>query len=338
MGTARMNRTLRLLALMAVLAAGPAPWARGPLAGEPAKVDITRWAVPDVAMLGDDPLGKLIKYGHALFTDTPNQIGPSAQDPARRFSGNNLTCQSCHLQAGAQPYGLSLVGVWGQYPQYGAREAEIATLEDRVNGCMTRSMNGRALPLESREMTAFLSYMKWLSAGVPVGAKLVGAKTLSIKEPGRAADPRRGGRVYAQVCAACHGPDGLGQRAQTGAGYQFPPLWGPDSYNDGAGMNRVLTTAAFVMHNMPVGTTFEAPVLNDDDAYDVAAFVASQPRPQKADLDKDFPIRSQKPADASYGPFADGFAEVQHRYGPFDTIRAKLRELSAQAPAAGGTH
>jgi hypothetical protein len=30
------------------------------------------------------------------------------------------------------------------------------------------------------------------------------------------------------------------------------------SYNNGAGMSRLLTLAAFVRHNMPVGTTFDA--------------------------------------------------------------------------------
>ncbi len=330
-----MPRMLRLLALAAALAAGSAAGSASLGAGEPAKVDITHWEVPDVATAGDDPFGKLVKYGHALFTDTANQIGPSVPDPARRFAGNNLTCQSCHLQAGSQAFGLSLVGVWGQYPQYSAREARIASMEERVNGCMMRSMNGQPLPDDSREMIALLSYMRWLSIGVPVGAKLAGAKTLPIKEPNRAADPARGGLIYAQVCAACHGPDGLGMRAQAGAGYQVPPLWGPDSYNDGAGMDRLLTTAAFVMHNMPLGTRFDAPVLTDEDAYDVAAFVDSQPRPHKADLDKDYPIRSQKPVDSAHGPYADDFSAEQHKFGPFEPIRAKLRELAQPARKMG---
>lgn len=305
------------------------PWTGGPSAGEPKEVDITHWTAPDIETVGHDPFGELIRYGHALFTDTANQIGPAAADPARRLAGNNLTCQSCHLQGGTQPYGLSLIGVWGQYPRYSAREGAGATMEDRVNGCMMRSMNGRALAPDSREMTAFLSYMQWLSTGVPIGATLVGAHSLPIKEPNRAADPAHGAEVYGQVCAACHGPDGLGQRAPSGAGYQFPPLWGPDSYNDGAGMNRVLTTAGFVMHNMPLGTTYDTPVLTDEDAYDVAAYLASQPRPEKTGLEQDFPVRSQKPVDVSYGPFADGFSSEQHKYGPFGPIRAKLRELAA---------
>jgi thiosulfate dehydrogenase len=214
-------------------------------AARDAAVDLTRWAPPDIATVGDDPLGRLVKYGHALVTDTANQIGPTVADPARRFSGNNLNCQSCHLQAGTQPYAMPLVGIWGQFPQYRGREGDVVTLETRINGCMERSLNGRALALGGREMKAFLAYMKWLSTGIPDGAKLVGAGTLGVKEPGRPADLRRGAKVYAESCAACHGDNGQGQRAANGAGYQFPPLWGPDSFNDGAGMDRLLTAAAF---------------------------------------------------------------------------------------------
>lgn len=191
-------------------------------------------------------------------------------------------------------------------------------------------MNGRVLPLDGREMKAFLAYSKWLSTGVPDGAKLVGAGTMSVKEPRRAADLGHGAQVFSQACAICHGKDGLGQRVATGAGYQFPPIWGPDSYNNGAGMTRLLTAAAFVRHNMPLGTTFGAPVLSDDDAYDVAGYINSTERPQKANLDKDFPNKFQKPVDAPYGPYIDDFPLDQHKFGPFDPIRAKVKELTAQ--------
>ena len=317
-------RAVILLAATLMLTAGAS-------AGENVTVDLTRWTAPDIATVGDDPFGTLVKYGHALVADTANQIGPTVSDPARRFSGNNLNCQSCHLQAGTQAYAMPLVGIWGQFPQYRGREGDVVTLETRINGCMERSLNGRALALDGREMKAFLAYMKWLSTGIPAGARLVGAGTLSVKEPGRAADLRRGAKVYAASCAACHGDNGQGQRAQSGAGYQFPPLWGPDSFNDGAGMDRLLTAAAFAKHNMPVGTTFDAPVLTDDDAYDVAGYVASQPRPEKPNSDKDYPDRLQKPVDTAYGPFADGFGAEQHKYGPYEPIRARRKELAGQS-------
>jgi thiosulfate dehydrogenase len=309
--------------------------AGAPLARDLATVDLTQWSPPDLAALADDPFGKLVRYGHALMTNTANEIGPTAADPEKRFSGNNLACQNCHLQAGTQPYAMPLTGIWGQFPQYRGREGDVATLEDRINGCMQRSMNGRPLPPDSHEMKAFTAYMRWLSTGIPTGASLIGAGTLRIKEPGRAADPSRGAAVYAQVCSVCHGADGAGQRAARGAGYQVPPVWGPDSYNDGAGMNRVLTAAAYAMHNMPFGTTFASPVLTDEDAYDVAAYIVSQIRPRKRDLDKDFPIRLQKPVDTGYGPYADGFTTEQHKFGPFEPIRVRVKELAA---AAGTAH
>ena len=297
-------------------------------ATEMIRVDLTQWAAPDTTSVGDDPFGELVKYGYALLTDTANEIGPTVPDSARRFSGNKLTCQNCHLEAGAQPYAMPLIGIWGQFPQYRGREGAVDTLEDRINGCMERSMNGRALPLASSEMRALSAYMRWLSAGIPVGAILIGAGTLRIKDPERAADPGRGAQVYAQACSSCHGPDGLGQRASTGAGYQFPPLWGRDSFNNGAGMGRLLTAAAYAMHNMPFGTTFSAPVLTDEDAYDVAGYIVSQDRPEKHELENDFPIRLEKPVDTPYGPYADSFSTTQHKLGPFGPIRARVQELA----------
>jgi thiosulfate dehydrogenase len=301
------------------------------LAAEAASVDLSKWTPPNIATIGDDPFGRLVKYGYTLFTDTANEIGPSTSDSTKRFTGNNLACQNCHLQAGTQPYAMPLMGIWGQFPQYRAREGAVDTLENRINGCMMRSMNGRALPPESREMRAFSSYLRWLSTGIPGGAKLVGAGTLSIKDPARVADLGHGAQVFAENCAACHGSDGLGQRAQNGRGYQFPPLWGSDSFNNGAGMSRILTAAAYAMHNMPIGTNFDAPVLSDEDAYDVAGYLVSQERPEMVNLDKDFPVRLQKPIDTPYGPFSDGFSLEQHKFGPFGPIRTRVQELAAES-------
>jgi len=180
-------------------------------------------------------------------------------------------------------------------------------------------------------MKAFLIYMKWLSSSIPDGAKLTGAGTLGVKEPGRAANLEHGAQVFAQTCAVCHGADGQGRRAASGTGYQFPPLAGEDSYNNGAGMARLLTAAAFIRRNMPMGTTYANPVLSDDDAYDVAGYVNSLPRPEKPNLDRDFPNRLQKPVDAPYGPYVDEFDAKQHKLGPFEPIRAALKELAARA-------
>lgn len=329
-----MSRTAALMAAMLVAAGtavapvGDAVAESGPAAAP--GFDLRRWAPPDLGTVGDDAFGSLVKYGHALTVDTANHIGPQVADPARRYAGNNLSCGNCHLRAGTQPFALPLSGVLGQFPQYRAREGGIGTLEERINGCMERSLNGRALPLDGTEMKAFLAYAKWLSAGIPVGARLDGAGVRAITEPARAADPAHGAAVYADTCAICHGADARGQRAATGFGYQFPPLAGPDSYNIGAGMARLLTAAAFIRSNMPLGVTFDGTVLSDDDAYDVAAFINGLERPGKAGLEADYPHRLQKPVDAPYGPWADGFPAAQHRLGPFAAVRARIRELSAK--------
>jgi thiosulfate dehydrogenase len=323
-----MKLNICLISVVALAAAATTVPREAPAADMP-QIDLAEWTPPSIGSVGDDPFGKLVKYGYALFTDTPNQIGPSAPDPAKRFSRSSLTCQNCHLKAGTQPYAVPLMGVWGQFPQYRGREGEIGTLEERINGCLERSMNGHVMPLDGTEMKAYLAYMKWLSTGIPDGAKLIGAGTRGIKEPGRAADLGKGAKVFADTCASCHGKDGLGERVEKGSGYRFPPLVGPDSYNNGAGMTRVLTAAGFVRHNMPFGITFDTPVLSDADAYDVAAYMNSLERPVRPNLEKDFPNKLQKPVDTPYGPYADDFPPEQHRYGPFDQIRAKVQELTA---------
>ena len=62
-----------------------------------------------------------------------------------------------------------------------------------------------------------------------------------------------------------------------------------------------------------------------------AGFISDTERPQRADLDKDFPNKLQKPVDTAYGPYVDDFPASQHKLGPFDPIRAKIKELAAQA-------
>jgi thiosulfate dehydrogenase len=154
-----------------------------------------------------------------------------------------------------------------------------------------------------------------------------------MPELDRAADPARGKTVYATACLACHNTDGSGIRRSlptTDLGYMIPPLWGSDSFNDGAGMARLITAANFIHFNMPHGADYLHPQLTVEQAWDVAAYVISQPRPRKAGLDKDFPNLLEKPADTPYGPYADGFSEQQHKYGPFAPIRAAIARLKAE--------
>lgn len=301
--------------------------------GRPADV-ADGWSVPDVDALPDDPWGKAVRLGRDLTVHTASLIGPEASDPAMRFAGSALQCSDCHLKAATQRFAMPFVGVYANYPQYSAREGRVITIEDRINGCMTRSVNGRPLPLDSEPMRAFIAYIKFLSEGRPVGVRADGLGVTPLPLLTRAADPHAGQAVFQRMCALCHGPDGLGRRAGPAServGYEFPPIAGPASFNDGAGLARLIGAAEFIRGHMPAGATPEEPSLGVDEAWDVAAYVVSLDRPQRADLAADYPVRYQKPADTPYGPYVDGFSELQHKYGPFQPIEAKLKELAAAA-------
>jgi len=289
------------------------------------------WRVPDIAALPDDDFGKAARYGRALIQHTSALIGPDAADPAMRFSGNGLECKNCHLEAGTARFALPLVGVWGSYPAFSARQGKIQTMADRINDCMLRSMNGRPLPQDSREMRALESYISFLSSDQPTASPPVGRGAPRLPLPDRAADPMRGAAVYDTECAGCHGADGSGERYSPAAAkenqqrYLFPPLWGPDSYNNGAGMARNITAAWFVCANMPRGITFAYPILTPEQAYDVAAYVNEQTRPQMRGLQHDYPDPWLKPADAAYPPLLGPFSTTQHEFGPWPPLEAWLK-------------
>jgi len=282
-------------------------------------------------------VSRLIQRGRDLITATYAHIGPDVAGRSSRFAGNNLACGNCHLGAGVKKFGLPIFGLAADFPAYSARSGAEISLPDRINNCMTRSMNGRPLPLESPEMRAIVAYIDFLSAGVRKGEKLSGLGAGSMPELDRAAEPARGKPVYERYCQGCHNVDGQGVlRGSAGDafGYAFPPLWGAGSFNDAAGMARLITAGNFAHSNMPDGVDYLYPRLSPEQAWDVAAYIVSQPRPHKAGAEQDFPDLLPKPVDAPYGPYADGFSEEQHKYGPFGPIREKLKQLEKEKSEA----
>jgi thiosulfate dehydrogenase len=194
---------------------------------------------------------------------------------------------------------------------------------------MERSLNGKTMDSTSKEMQAMIAYIKWVGHAV---AKDSTPKGSGIQPPAyldRAASPENGSVVYSAKCQSCHGANGEGLMAADGKGYTYPPLWGPNSYNSGAGLFRLSRFAGYVRDNMPLNqATHNAPALSDEEAWDVAAFVNSRPRPSK-DLSSDWPNIAKKPIDHPFGPYADGFSEAQHKFGPFKPIieaRKKQKE------------
>jgi thiosulfate dehydrogenase len=239
------------------------------------------------APLPAGPLGDAIRLGKNLIVDT--------QHYARDYVGNGLNCSSCHPDAGTRPGALPLTGLTGQFPFYSPRIGKVITLEDRINGCFERSMNGRALPPESREMTAMVAYIAWLSKGAPVGVDPPGRGLPRLDYKNLRPDPANGRLVYDAKCAACHGSQGAGIYDAEG-NPAFPALWGDKSFNIGAGMARLSNAVPFVKANMPQA---EPGSLSVQDALDVSAYFTMQPRPDFAGKHRDWP-NGGKPADARY--------------------------------------
>lgn len=275
------------------------------------------WVAPDPSSIPSGEAGNEINYGKELIVNTSVYLGPKG---SVAHTANGLNCQSCHLEGGTKPFGNNYFAFNSTYPQFRARSGSMETMVKRVNDCFERSMNGKGLDSNSQEMKSILAYMTWLGTGVPKGKAPKGSGITSIPYLDRAADPGKGKLVYDAKCQSCHGADGLGTLKPDGKSYQFPPLWGKDSYNNGAGLFRLSRLAGFVKDNMPLGATHDNPQLTDEEAWDVAAYVNSQPRPEK-DISKDWPDISRKPVDHPYGPYSDGFSEQEHKFGPFEPIR-----------------
>lgn len=290
--------------------------AEKPIAKSTITPAIALWTAPDSSLIPDSKEGEMIRYGKALIANTSFYFGPHGKIS---HEANGLNCQNCHLDAGTKPWGNNYGGVFSTYPKFRERRGALETVIQRVNDCFQRSLNGKAPDSSSYEMQSILAYMKWVGSNVDKGKKPAGSGLQQPALLNRAADPQRGKLVYESTCMRCHGKDGQGTLKPDSMYYLYPPLWGPHSYNTGAGLYRLSRFAGYVRDNMPFGTSYKVPLLKDEDAWDVAAFVNSQPRPGKT-FKNDWPDISLKPFDHPFGPYKDSFSEQQHKYGPFILI------------------
>jgi thiosulfate dehydrogenase len=275
---------------------------------------VTAWQVPHNPLtdptLGQSQVADQVRWGYKLFVDTPHE--------APRLAGGKVSCANCHLNAGQRERALPLVGVAGVFPEYNARAARLISLPDRVVDCFLRSENatghlasageGNAesgdrvaadvLPSTStKEVLALSAYITWLANGYPVGRSPSwrGRNTIAQEKliPVKALDVRRGEAVFMERCTSCHGADGQGvQIGDKKAG----PLWGPGSWNDGAGASRVYTLAGIIRYTMPY---LDPGSLTEEDAQHVAAFITSKPRPPYPFKDRDYQ-GGKIPVDAVY--------------------------------------
>ncbi len=261
--------------------------------------------------------GKLIGYGYELIANTSIYLGPKGT--IAQIS-NGMNCQNCHLNGGTVPWGNNFGKVCTTYPLFMPRSNSVESVYDRINDCFERSLNGKSLDSNSNEMQAISAYIKWLGKDVSKGVVKEGTSLMKLKYMDVAADVIKGKHVYMANCQSCHGNDEQGKLNADGNEYTYPPLWGEQSYNDGAGLYRISSLASFVKNNMPLGTDYHNPRLSDEEAWNVAAFVNSKPRPHR-DQTEDWKDVKNKPVDFPFGPYADTFSETQHKYGPFTPIK-----------------
>jgi thiosulfate dehydrogenase len=284
----------------------------------PGNVVADEWQPPSLDQLPDDEQGKLIRYGRELIVNTSLFFGPKGKIASIT---NGMNCQNCHIDGGLKSFGGCFSAVASTYPKYRERSGRVESIEFRINDCMERSLDGKSIDSLSNEMKAMVAYMNWLGKDVPKNKKPKGAGLEDLPFMNRAADVEKGKQVFISKCQACHGENGQGQLNHDSSFYLYPPLWGPNSFNVSAGLYRISRFASFVKNNMPFGlASHNTPQLTDEEAWDVAAFVVSQPRPEKQ-FPNDWPKKNTKPVDYPFGPFTDGFSEKQHKYGPFIPIQ-----------------
>lgn len=274
----------------------------------------------DTTKIPHDKFGDAVKYGRQLMLHTAYYIGPNGVNG--KYLGNKMNCTNCHQDAGTKPFSLNLVTSFRNYPSYRAREGRVLTLAERINNCIMHPHLGRPLPLDSKEMIGFMSYLKWLSDSSNVSKNTKGLKNVEIEFPDIAASPIKGGLLYAANCARCHGATGEGQLRPDNATYTYPPLWGLKAYQPGSSMHRIVKQAQWLVSNMPYDkATHDKPFLSSAEALDLAAFINDDKIHQRPSVKEyQYPNYEEKAIDYDRGPFADPFSEEQHKYGPYKPI------------------
>lgn len=239
----------------------------GSVEGSAAKTDGSGFVPPQISELEDGGFADMVKRGEAIFHDTRSNAG--------QYVGNDLACSNCHIDRGRQANSAPLWAAYVKYPAFRDKNGHVNTFQERLQGCFSYSMNGAAPPTGDAVLVALETYAYFLASGAPTGAELPGRGYPKLPKPD-GLDSANGSRVYAQKCAVCHGESGEGQKTVDGVTV-FPPLWGSRSYNWGAGMSSIANAAGFIKANMPLSQGY---TLSDKEAWDVAAFVDSQERPQ----------------------------------------------------------
>lgn len=251
------------------------------------------------------PFGRAVRRGFLIFTDTPHY--------AKRYVGDDLSCSNCHTNRGRQANSSPMWAAWVMYPAYRGKNKTVNNIAMRLQGCFRYSENaqdspsGHFPPANSQVLIDLESYMFWMAHNAPTGVEMKGRGYRKLPQPPHPFSRVTGAKIYSADCAVCHGANGQG--AVVGAGdKRFPALWGPKSFNWGAGMHSVSNAAAFIKANMPFG---HPQSLTIQQAWDVAAYMDSHPRPQdprfNGNLKETIEKYHHKRADDYYGKRVGGW-------------------------------
>ena len=240
------------------------------------KDTVTYWKSPDIDTITNAKLKEQVNYGKELIAHTAKYLGPNGS--VLKIS-NGMNCQNCHLQAGTVIFGNNYGSVASLYPKFRARSGTVENVYKRVNDCIERSLNGKAIDTSGKEMQAMVAYINFIGSNITKGKKAEGSGFKDLAWLDRAADPEKGLTVYTAKCQSCHQANGEGTFTPDKTEYIYPALWSNNSFNDGAGLYRISNFAKYVKYNMPQGTTYQSPQLTDEEAWDVSAYIISQKRP-----------------------------------------------------------
>ena len=152
------------------------------------------------------------------------------------------------------------------------------------------------------EMKAMVAYMAWLKGEVGPDGKIRRPRPAQARSFDEA-----GPRAWREALSPKNAPSATARAAKgprTRAGdWIFPPLWGDQSFNIGAGMARTSTARRLRQGEHADRRTPRFPQdqggLSDQDALDVAEFFTHQPRPDFPAKVNDWP-KGGKPVDSRY--------------------------------------
>jgi thiosulfate dehydrogenase len=145
------------------------------------------------------PNAEGLVYGMRIMTETKALLPDHV--------GNELNCGSCRLNGGTVAKASPFNRVVPLFPMNNPRAGRVISMEERLNGCFLRSMNGTRLAEYSKEMKAPIAFMAFMKGDAAQDDKIARRGTGNV-DAKLVPDPVRGKALFESNCAVCHRSDG----------------------------------------------------------------------------------------------------------------------------------